>query len=118
MKLQKRAALVGFDWPDARSALMKLTEETDELAAEMEADADHDRLQDELGDILFTCVNVSRKLDITPETALRHANAKFERRFRMIEALLSADSGRQPEDASLGELENLWQRAKTDERRD
>ena len=118
MKLQKRAALVGFDWPDARSALMKLTEETGELAAEMEVDADHERLQDELGDLLFTCVNVARKLRVTPETALRHANAKFERRFRKIEALLTADSGRRPEDASLDELETLWQLAKTDERRD
>lgn len=118
LKLQKRAALVGFDWPDARSAFAKLTEETGELAAEINAGAGHDRLEDELGDLLFTCVNVSRKLDVTPETALRRANAKFERRFRKIEALLAQDSGRKPADASLDEMETLWQRAKASERSD
>jgi MazG family protein len=116
LKLQKRAALVGFDWPDARSALGKLTEEADELTAEMDAGARHERLEDELGDLLFTCVNVARKLDVTPETALRRANAKFERRFREIESLLARDSGRQPADASLDELEALWLRAKDSER--
>jgi len=115
-KLQRRAALVGFDWPDARSAFAKLAEETDELAAEMDAGAGHERLEDELGDLLFTCVNVARKLDVTPETALRRANAKFERRFREIESLLARDSGRQPADASLDELEALWLRVKGSER--
>lgn len=118
LKLQKRAALVGFDWPDARSAFAKLTEETDELAAEMDADACHERIEDELGDLLFTCVNVARKLDVNPETALRRANAKFERRFRKIEALLAADSERKPADASLDEMEALWRQAKADERPD
>jgi len=118
LKLQKRAALAGFDWPDARSAFAKLTEETGELAVEMDADAGHERLEDELGDLLFTCVNVARKLDVTPETALRRANAKFERRFRKIEALLAQDSGRKPTDASLDEMETLWHRAKASERSD
>jgi uncharacterized protein YabN with tetrapyrrole methylase and pyrophosphatase domain len=115
-KLQKRASLVGFDWPDARSAFAKLTEETAEVAAEMDAGADHERLEDELGDLLFTCVNMARKLDVNPETALRRANAKFERRFREIEALLARDSERRPEDAGLDELEALWLRAKDSER--
>jgi ATP diphosphatase len=115
LKLQKRAALVGFDWPDARSALEKFTEEVDELTAEMTNDADPQRLQDEIGDLLFTCINVSRKLNVDPETALRHANAKFERRFRKIEALLAADSGKQPQDVSLDELEALWARAKAED---
>ncbi len=116
LKLQKRAALVGFDWPDARSAFAKMTEESGELAAEMDTGADHERLEDELGDLLFTCVNVARKLDVTPETALRRANAKFERRFRTIEALLAEDAGRAPTDATPDEMEALWQRAKASER--
>ncbi len=115
-KLQQRAALVGFDWPDARSAFAKLTEETGELAAEMDAGAGYERLEDELGDLLFTCVNLARKLDVTPETALRRANSKFERRFRKIETLLARDSKRRPENASLDELEALWLRAKDSER--
>jgi MazG family protein len=115
-KLQKRASLVGFDWPDARSAFAKLTEETAELAAEIDAGAGQERLEDELGDLLFTCVNMARKLDVNPETALRRANAKFERRFREIETLLARDSERRPEDAGLDELEALWLRAKDSER--
>ncbi len=118
LKLQKRAALVGFDWPDARSAFTKLTEETGELAAEMDAGADHERLEDELGDLLFACVNVARKLDIAPETALRRANAKFERRFRAVEETLAETSGRRPADATLDEMEELWRRAKDAERSD
>ena len=115
-KLQRKAAKVGFDWPDARSAFAKMTEESGELAAEMDTGADHERLEDELGDLLFTCVNVARKLDVTPETALRRANAKFERRFRTIEALLAEDAGRAPTDATPDEMEALWQRAKASER--
>jgi len=111
-KLQKRAARVGFDWPDAASALAKFAEETEELGSEIAAAADPARLADEVGDLLFTCVNVARKLEIDPESALRGANAKFEQRFRRIEALLAAQ-GRGPEDAHLDELEALWQRAKT-----
>jgi len=116
LKLQNRAALVGFDWPDAHAALAKLTEETGELVAEMNAGAGHDRLEDELGDLLFTCVNVARKLDVTPESALRRANAKFESRFRKIETLLDQGSGRKPAEASLDEMETLWQQAKASER--
>lgn len=118
MKLQKRAALAGFDWPDARSALAKLEEESIELMTEMNANASHERLEDELGDLLFTCVNVARKLDVVPETALRRANAKFERRFRKLEELLATESGRSPADASLDEMEALWTRAKASERPD
>ena len=114
-KLQKRAALVGFDWPDAASALDKFGEEIGELEKEMIAGAASDRLEDEIGGLLFTCVNVARKLGIDPETALRRGNAKFERRFRRIEALLAEDGDRRPHQASLEELEALWQRSKTEE---
>jgi ATP diphosphatase len=115
LKLQKRAALVGFDWPNADSALEKFAEEIDELTAEMSTGGDVDRLRDEIGDLLFTCVNVSRKLGIDPEEALRHGNAKFERRFRKIEELLATDGDRRPQEATLDELEALWVRAKTEE---
>lgn len=115
LKLQKRAALVGFDWPNAHSALEKFSEEIDELTAEMNAGGDDDRIRDEIGDLLFTCVNVSRKLGIDPEEALRQGNAKFERRFRKIETLLADDGDRRPQDATLDELEALWTRAKTEE---
>ncbi len=113
-KLQKRAALVGFDWPEARAALAKLDEETRELRREIEGVADAHRLEDELGDLLFSAVNVARKLGIDPEKALRHANVKFERRFGRIEAMLAA-AGRRPEETTLDELDALWERAKTEE---
>jgi MazG family protein len=110
-KLQKRAAQIGFDWPDASGALAKVTEETDELAAEMTNGAEPGRLEDEIGDLLFASVNVARKLRIDPETALRRSSAKFERRFRIVETQansVSSDLSR----ASLAELDRLWEDAK------
>ena len=111
-KLQKRAARVGFDWPDAAAALAKFGEEAAELSVEMADGGDPDRLEDEVGDLLFSCVNVARKLDVDPEHALRRANGKFERRFRHIERALAADGGRRPETESLETLEALWNEAK------
>jgi nucleoside triphosphate diphosphatase len=113
LKLQKRAARVGFDWHQASDVLAKFDEESSEMAAEMASDADKERLQDELGDLLFTCVNLARKLDIDPETALRHGNAKFERRFKAIEVMLAAE-GKTPETSNLEEMEALWDRAKAE----
>lgn len=113
-KLQKRAARVGFDWPTLDPVFDKMNEELDELKAEIEAvDAggDTQKLAEEAGDLLFTCVNLLRHLKVDPEVALRAANSKFERRFRAVEGALRAD-GRQPRDAELDELEALWQRAK------
>jgi ATP diphosphatase len=110
VKLQARAAQVGFDWPDAAGALPKIGEELAELEAEMNTGvgaANLDRLEDELGDLLFACVNVARKLKIDPEAALRRANAKFERRFGRIEARLAAN-GLAPEAVGLDALERLW----------
>lgn len=114
VKLQKRAARVGFDWPEPAAVLDKLEEEAGELRTELAAGASHARLLDEVGDLLFVLVNLARKLDVDPDSALRHANAKFERRFRAIEEALAAE-GRTPEDASLEEMEAHWQTAKADE---
>ena len=111
LKLQKRAARVGFDWFDAKDVLDKFDEEIKEMSAEMTLDPDPKRLMDEMGDLLFTCVNMARKLDLDPETALRHGNEKFERRFRGVEALLAKD-GKTPETSNLDEMEVLWDKAK------
>ena len=113
LKLQKRAARVGFDWPNARRVLDKLEEEARELEAEFSDGADPDRVLDEVGDVLFTCANLARKAGLDPETALRHANAKFERRFRRMEALLAAD-GRRLEETPLEAMEERWQEAKVE----
>jgi nucleoside triphosphate diphosphatase len=113
IKLQKRAARVGFDWAETPDILDKIEEEISELRAEL-AEADKARLQDELGDLLFAVTNLARRLDIDPETALRGTNAKFDRRFRRIESLLAED-GRTPDQSNLDEMETLWQRAKREE---
>jgi len=93
----------------------KLDEEVGEIRAEIAAGGGHDRLEDEVGDLLFVVANLARHLKVDPETALRRANAKFERRFRAMEAALAA-VGERAEDQSLEDLEELWQAAKRSER--
>jgi ATP diphosphatase len=110
-KLQKRAAREGFDWASLAPVLAKVDEELGELRAEIAGDAPRRRLEDELGDVLFACVNLARHLGIDAETALRGTNAKFESRFRAIERAL-ADRGLEPGDVDLDELESLWLAAK------
>lgn len=110
-KLQKRAARVGFDWPDIGPVLGKVTEELDELKAEIDQGGDPTRISEEAGDLLFSCVNLLRHAKVDPESALRSANAKFERRFQAIEAALREED-RTPQDADLEELEALWQQVK------
>jgi ATP diphosphatase len=110
-KLQRRAARVGFDWPEVGQVFDKLEEELAEVKAELAADASPARLADEMGDLLFAAVNLARHLGVDGETALRRANQKFERRFRAIETALRA-AGRDLGDASLEEMEALWQAAK------
>ncbi len=112
-KLSKRAARVGFDWPDAETVLDKLAEETAELRAEFSA-ADPARLADELGDMLFVMANLARKLGLDPEACLRGANDKFARRFAGVEKML-AQEGRTPADARLDEMEAHWQNVKAAE---
>jgi tetrapyrrole methylase family protein/MazG family protein/ATP diphosphatase len=114
VKLTKRAARVGFDWPSTREVFDKLREELGELEAELQ-DASPDRIKDELGDVLFVLANLARKLDVEPEDALRHANAKFVRRFGHIERTL-AEQGRKPEQSDLAEMDGLWDQAKAIER--
>jgi nucleoside triphosphate diphosphatase len=112
-KIQKRAARVGFDWKQTGPVIDKIEEELGELRAELEAgDVDQARLTDELGDVLFAVANLARHCKIDPEAALRATNDKFERRFRHIERRL-AEAGRKPADATLEEMEALWQEAKT-----
>ncbi len=114
-KLQKRAARVGFDWPEVEQVFAKLDEELGEIRAEIVADGGPDRLEDEVGDLLFVVANLARHLKVDPETALRRANAKFERRFRAMEAALEA-LGEKAEEQTLETLEELWQAAKRAER--
>ncbi len=111
LKLQRRAARVGFDWPSAAPVFDKITEEIDEARRAL-ADGDTRAVQEEIGDLLFAVVNLARKAEIDPEQALRTSNRKFEVRFRQMEAWL-AEADRHPRDATLDELETLWQRAKT-----
>ena len=114
LKLQEKAGKVGFDWNDPRAVLAKLREEIDEVEAELDA-GDAKRVADEVGDLLFAVANLARHLSADPETALRGANAKFERRFAHIESRLG-EAGRAPADATLDEMETLWSEAKQRER--
>jgi ATP diphosphatase len=113
VKLQNRAAQVGFDWPSAVTVTEKIAEESRELA-EAAASGDTAHVMEEFGDLLFAMANLARHLKLDPEDALRAANAKFVRRFKAIEAGLAA-KGRTLEEASLEEMEALWQDAKRTE---
>lgn len=115
LKLQEKAGTVGFDWQDAGAVLDKIREETAEVSEALEAGG-VEAIRDEIGDLLFAVVNLARHAGVDPETALRGTNDKFTRRFRYIEKSLVA-SERTPEQATLEEMEQLWQEAKQDERR-
>lgn len=113
LKLQKRAARVGFDWVQIDDIIAKLHEETDELRAETRREpADQERIIDEVGDVLFVAVNLARRAGVDPETALMGCNSKFERRFRYIEEQ-SEKIDTSIHDMTLDEMENLWQEAKS-----
>ncbi len=116
LKLQTRGAQQGFDWPSVVPVVAKLHEEIDEVQAEFAREPrDADRLKDEIGDLLFVCLNLARHAAVDPGAALRCANAKFERRFRRMEAL-ARGTGRVLKDLSLAEQEALWEHAKAEER--
>jgi ATP diphosphatase len=114
VKLQKRAARVGFDWPSTDQVLEKLLEETRELT-EARRTLGAAEVEEEFGDLLFVLANLARHWELDPEAALRAANAKFERRFRRIEDWL-AEGGRQPADSTLAEMDALWDRAKAEDK--
>ena len=110
IELQRKASTVGFDWNDPRAVLRKIREEADEIESALDR-ADKDELAHETGDLLFALVNLARHVGADPEMALRGTNAKFERRFAFIERAL-ATQGRSPEEATLEEMDALWNEAK------
>ena len=110
-KLQKRAARVGFDWPELEPVFAKVREELAELEQEVGSAAPRERLEDELGDLLFAAANLARKLGVDPEQALRGTNRKFERRFRHVETRLR-ERGLKPEEAGLETMDAYWDEAK------
>jgi XTP/dITP diphosphohydrolase/ATP diphosphatase len=112
-KLGSRAAKVGFDWPSVEGLFEKLAEETAELREELAGSVQNERVEEELGDLLFTAVNLARHLHIDPESALRKTNAKFRARFAAMEQ--EAGGRAQMESMSADELESLWSRAKDTE---
>jgi ATP diphosphatase len=114
VKLQKRAARVGFDWPSTDEVLAKIVEETAELVEARET-LSQAEVAEEFGDLLFVMANLARHLQIDPEAALRAANAKFTRRFERIEDLLG-ESGKTPAESDLAEMDALWNRAKAEEK--
>ncbi len=114
VKLQEKASTVGFDWNDARLVVAKLKEELGEIEEAL-AGGDQAAVADEVGDLLFATANLARHLKVDPEAALRGTNAKFERRFASIEAALGA-IGRSVNDASLEEMDALWNAAKQNEK--
>jgi ATP diphosphatase len=113
LKLQKKASRVGFDWNDPRAVLAKIREEADEIEAELDGSSKADAAA-EVGDLLFAVVNLARHLDADPEDVLRQTNLKFERRFGSIERALAA-RGKKPKEATLAEMDALWDVAKAAE---
>ena len=114
-KLQKRAARVGFDWPEVAQVLDKIVEEAGELVEARDLN-DADRMEEEFGDLLFVMANLARHLGVEPEAALRRTNAKFIRRFKGVEARLAA-LGKTPATSDLAEMDALWDAVKMDERK-
>jgi MazG family protein len=130
-KLQKRAARIGFDWPEAGPVIDKVEEEIAELKEELGEGRKPERRDEEMGDLLFACANLARHLGVDPEGALRRANAKFERRFKRMEVLAAGEAGLDADGSgaapngsgggqvamptSLERLEALWQRVKAEE---
>ncbi|UZD92585.1 nucleoside triphosphate pyrophosphohydrolase [Cognatishimia activa] len=114
VKLQKRAARVGFDWPDVSHVLAKIVEESHELVEARETLTQED-IEEEFGDLLFVMANLARHMNIEPESALRATNTKFTRRFEKVEAKL-AERGKSPEQSDLAEMDALWDEVKAEEK--
>jgi len=114
VKLQRRAARIGFDWSEVTGVLDKLAEEQGELVEALRSHEGPERVAEELGDLLFACANLARHLKVDPESALRLANARFEARFRRMDAQLRA-AGRSLEEATLAEMDVAWEKVKAEE---
>ena len=110
-KLTKRAARVGFDWPETAQVVAKIDEELAEVKAEISDNASLNRIEDEIGDLLFTVANLARHFKLDPEHALKRTNRKFIDRFQYVERSLN-EAGERPESVSLERMESLWQDAK------
>ncbi len=115
IKLQNRAARVGFDWPETEQVLDKIQEETQELLTEVKNGTNHNLVKEEFGDLLFVLANLGRHFKLDPEECLRAANAKFERRFKGVEHHL-AEKGKFPETSTLEEMDTLWDQVKAEEK--
>ena len=114
MKLQRRAARLGFDWPDITPVLDKIEEELAEVREVLDQGGDRDKLEHEVGDLIFACVNLGRHANIEPEVAMRGVNRRFEQRFRRVETLARAQNQSLAE-MSLEEMDRLWNQAKAEE---
>jgi ATP diphosphatase len=115
MKLQKRASQVGFDWPNITPVFDKINEELNEVKQELGKVGNENRIDEEIGDLLFACTNLARHARVNPEAALRSSNLKFEKRFSQMEKLAAIDS-LNLENVSLDTWEQLWEQVKIDER--
>jgi nucleoside triphosphate diphosphatase len=113
-RLTQKAAGVGFDWPDAAAVLQKVDEEIEELREALQGEPDRNAVKEEIGDLLFTLANLARKLEVDPEAALAATNLKFRSRFAAVENSL-AQQGKTPADATLAEMDELWDEAKRSE---
>ncbi len=111
VEMQIKAANVGFDWPSIESVIAKIYEEINEVLAEVSQADNHDRLHDEIGDLLFACTNLARHLNVNPEEALRSGNSKFYKRFSRLEQQL-IEQGLDIKTCSLNELDKLWNNIK------
>ena len=111
IKLQRRAARVGFDWESIPPILDKIIEELEEVKQEIEQQSDHQLIEDEIGDLFFAVSNLARHLEVDPEKSIRRSNAKFERRFKAVEAL-ALKQDRQLENMTIDEMEALYQKIK------
>ncbi|MCC3306058.1 nucleoside triphosphate pyrophosphohydrolase [Sneathiella sp. HT1-7] len=115
VKLQKRAARVGFDWPSIAPVFDKIEEELGELRTEIDTNGGHDRIAEEYGDLLFVLANLGRHLDLEPETVLRAANRKFIRRFQFVEQRIE-NKGKILEECSLEELDSVWNEIRSEDK--
>ena len=115
IKLQRRASGIGFDWAQISPVLKKIAEELHELEVEINSKVNEEKIEEEMGDLLFACSNLARHLNLNPEMALRKANKKFERRFRKVEKLTKS-SRDEPTSNIFDEMQTYWERVKLEEK--